>query len=503
MSTSLAYTPVEDIPLIHTELRKVFRSGKTKSVAFRKQQLSNLCYLIEDNWERFKDALQSDLGRPREEAELLELNGTLIEVKEAYDKVEKWAAPDSAPFSWLWFAMSPHVRNEPKGVVLLISPFNYPIYLLVSPFAAAIAAGNAIMLKPSELSPATAALFTELLPKYMDQEAYRIVNGAIPQTTKILELPFDHILYTGGARVARIVSAAAARHLTPVTLELGGKNPVVIDPECDLKASAKRIMWGKLSNGGQICLCPDYIVVPEHFQDALVEALKDAFHELHPEDPKTSGQLTRMVNTGHAERIKRLLDNTKGTVVIGGEVDVENKYVAPAIIKDVREGDSLLSEELFGPVLPIVPVKDIDEAIEFINQRDHALNLYIFSSDNKFKKKVMDNTQSGTISINEVILHVMTYGMPFGGVGESGTGYQTGKYAFDTFTHKRCTIDSPNWLDPALLSARYTPYNKRKFSFLNMLLKPSLPPRKGGPSVITKDGALSAKTSGVESILPK
>ncbi|KAI0727112.1 aldehyde dehydrogenase [Fomitopsis betulina] len=480
MSTSLAYTLVEDIPQIHEGLRQVFRSGKTKSIPFRKQQLLNLCYLVEENWERFKDALQSDLNRPRDEAQLLELNGTFIEVKEAYDNVEKWASSERAPFSWLWFASSPHIRNEPKGVVLTISPFNYPIYLLIVPLAAAIAAGNTVMIKPSELSAATAALITELIPKYLDQGAYRVVNGAIPETTKILELRFDHILYTGGARVARVVSAAAAKHLTPVTLELGGKNPVVVDPGCNLKIAAKRIMWGKLSNGGQICLCPDYILVPAYFQDALVEALKEAYHELHPQDPKTSGMLTRMVNTGHAERLKRLLDNTNGTVVFGGEVDVEKKYVEPTLVKDVRGDDSLLSEELFGPVLPIVPVKDVDEAIEFINQRDSALNLYIFSNNKSFKKKVLDNTQSGTVHINDVILQVMAYGMPFGGFGESGSGYQTGKYAFDTFTHKRCTMDSPTWLDPALLAARYTPYDPQKLGLLNWLLKPSLPTRRGG-----------------------
>ncbi|TFY68960.1 hypothetical protein EVJ58_g700 [Rhodofomes roseus] len=483
---SLKYTTVDDIPQIHQDLRRAFRTGKTKSIAFRKQQLLNLCYLVEDNWERIKDAFFADLGRPREEAQLLELNGTLGELKEAYDNVEKWAAPEKAPFSWLWFAMSPTIRNESKGVVLLISPFNYPLYLLLCPLAGAIASGNAVLMKPSELSPAMAALLTELVPRYLDPELYQIVNGGIPETTKILELPFDHILYTGGGRVARVVLAAAARHLTPVTLELGGKSPCVIDPKCDVKTAAKRIMWGKLVNAGQLCLSPDYVLVPEWFQETFVEALKDAYYELHPIDPKVSGQVTRMVNESHAARVKALIDNTKGTIVFGGEVDMETKYAAPTLIKDVRGDDSLMSEELFAPFLPVVPVKDVDEAIEFINERDHPLNIYVFTNNSAFKEKVFSNTRSGTAAANDTILHVMAYGMPFGGVGGSGTGCTTGKYIFDTFTHKRCTTDSPGWLDPALMAARYTPYNKSALRLLNALLKPTLPPRDGSMPLATK-----------------
>jgi len=409
-----------------------------------------------------------------------------MELKEAYDNVEKWASPEKAPFSWLWFAMSPVMRNEPKGVVLLISPFNYPLYLLLSPLSGAIASGNAVLMKPSELSPAMAALLTELFPRYLDPEVYRIVNGGIPETTKILELPFDHILYTGGGGVARIVLAAAAKHLTPVTLELGGKSPCVIDPRCDVKTAAKRIMWGKLINGGQLCLSPDYVLVPEWFQDTFVEALKNAYYELHPVDPEVSGQVTRMVNERHAARVKSLIDNTKGTIVFGGKVDLQSKYAAPALIKDVRGDDSLMSEELFGPFLPVVPLKDVDEAIDFINERDHPLNVYVFTNDAGFKEKVFSSTQSGTAAANDTILHVMAEGMPFGGVGASGTGYTTGKYAFDTFTHKRCTMDSPNWLDSALMAARYTPYNKGALRRLNWLFSRSLPPRDGSMPLTKK-----------------
>ncbi|KAF9802238.1 hypothetical protein IEO21_09917 [Rhodonia placenta] len=473
----MSCTPLEEIPKVYEGLKAAFRSGKTKPVAFRKAQLSQLLYLLDDNVGRFQQALHADLGRPFKEAQLLEINGTLLQLQGAHDNVEAWAAPQRAPFSLLWYPMSPITRKEPKGVVLIIGPFNYPVYLILCPLAAAIAAGNTVLLKPSELSMATATLLTELIPQYLDPDVVRVVNGAIPETTKILELPFDHILYTGNGCVGRIVSTAAAQHLTPVTLECSGKCPCVIDPKCDLKTAAKRIMWGKLANGGQICLCPDYVIVPAHFQDAVVEALVAAYKELHPIDPRESGEVTRMVNKRHAERIKKLVDTTRGTIVIGGEVDTETLYAAPTIVRDVGPKDSLMSEELFGPVLPIVPVSDVDEAIAFIGERDHPLCLYIFSNDAAFKTKVIDNTLSGTVAINDTLLQIGAP-TPFGGVGASGHGgYQSGKYAFETFTHMRPVTDSPNWLDSALMGARYTPYDESSFRQLNAVLHARLPPR--------------------------
>ncbi|KAH9840961.1 NAD-dependent aldehyde dehydrogenase [Rhodofomes roseus] len=407
MTDTLRYTPVEDIPKIRHELGLAFNSGRTRSIAYRKQQLSRLFYLVEDNQERIRQAIFSDLGRPRHEVDFLEISGTLLEIRDAYDNVEKWAAPQKSPFSLLWFTLSPATRKEPKGVVLIISPFNYPYFLTLTPLAAAIAAGNAAMLKPSELCPASASLLAELIPKYLDPELVRVVNGGVPETTKILELRFNHILYTGNNRVAQIICTAAAKHLTPVTLELGGKSPCVVDPKCNVKIATKRIWWGRLVNCGQVCLCPDYILVPESFQDEFVEALKDAYNELHPTDPKTSGMLGRIVNERHVERLQNLLDNTKGTIVFGGEIDKEARYVAPTLIRDVKADDSLMSEEIFGPLLPVVPVKDLDEAITFINSVDEALSVYIFTSDSKFKNKVIDNTRSGTAAANDTILHVM------------------------------------------------------------------------------------------------
>ncbi|TFY68036.1 hypothetical protein EVJ58_g1258 [Rhodofomes roseus] len=476
MTDTLRYTPVEDIPKIRHELGLAFNSGRTRSIAYRKQQLSRLFYLVEDNQERIRQAIFSDLGRPRHEVDFLEISGTLLEIRDAYDNVEKWAAPQKSPFSLLWFTLSPATRKEPKGVVLIISPFNYPYFLTLTPLAVAIAAGNAAMLKPSELCPASASLLAELIPKYLDPELVRVVNGGMPETTKAPTFYLnDLLLYTGNNRVAQIICTAAAKHLTPVTLELGGKSPCVVDPKCNVKIAAKRI-WSAC------------VQTTSSFRShSKTNSWKlDAYNELHPTDPKTSGMLGRIVNERHVERLQNLLDNTKGTIVFGGEIDKEARYVAPTLIRDVKADDSLMSEEIFGPLLPVVPVKDLDEAITFINSVDEALSVYVFTSDSKFKNKVIDNTRSGTAAANDTILHVMANDAPFGGYGASGYGYSTGKAAFDEFTHFRCTVDNPNWVEYTPMSARYTPYNLASLKRLTAFLHPRLPPRNGGSSSMGK-----------------
>ncbi|KDQ58413.1 hypothetical protein JAAARDRAFT_128720, partial [Jaapia argillacea MUCL 33604] len=432
----LKFTLIDEIEQIHSDLRKGFLSGKLKSMTYRKQQILNLAYLLKDNIERFQKAFEADLGRAALESDFLEINATITEVKGAYYGVEKWAKPEKPPLSINWTAMRPVTRKEPKGVVLIISPFNYPIWLSLAPFAGAIAAGNAAVIKPSELAPTISSLFAELFPKYLDPELFRVVNGAVPETTELLELQWDHILYTGSGRVAKVVATAAAKHLTPISLEVG-KSPVIVDPKCDVKIAAKRILWGKMANAGQTCVAPDYILVPQEFQDPLVDALTEVYHSFYPSGPAESNSFARIITVNHAERIKRLLDSSKGTIVVGGpgECDASKKYIAPTIVKDVGADDSLMSEEIFGPVLPIVPVKDLDEAIKFANARDHPLALYVFSIENSTKKKVFDNTQSGACVANEVLIHVAAEGLPFGGTGPSGSGYYTGKYSFHMFTH--------------------------------------------------------------------
>ncbi|KAJ3558601.1 hypothetical protein NM688_g822 [Phlebia brevispora] len=479
MASQLAYTPVEEIPKIHAELLSTFKSGKTKPIAYRKEQLAQLIYMIKDNEDRFFETLKADLGRPNFESEMLDTSITMSEAKYAYDNVEKWAKPERTPWDFNWFAMKPTIRKEPKGVVLLISPFNFPLFLGLAHMAGAIAAGNTVVLKPSELTPATAQLLAELFPKYLDPECYRLVNGDVPVVSKLLELPWNHILYTGNGRVAKIVLTAAAKTLSPVTTELGGKSPVIIDPRCDMKLAARRILWGKFSNAGQLCVAPDYALVPRAAQDAFLDACQEVYKSFYPVDPSSSDSFSRIVSEAHTKRIKRYIDETKGKVVVGGQADVEKRYIAPTIVKDVPLDDSLMEDEIFGPVLPVVPVNDVDEAIEFINSKDHPLALYIFSQDSSFKAKVANNTESGSVIANDVDIHVGTTDLPFGGTGPSGSGYLTGKYSFDTFTHLRGTLDNPWWVDAILLKGRYPPYTAAKTRTVRKAIAVSMPPRPG------------------------
>ncbi|KII87684.1 hypothetical protein PLICRDRAFT_141625 [Plicaturopsis crispa FD-325 SS-3] len=475
----LTYTPLDEIDKIHEALRAGFNSGKLKSIAYRKYQILQLGYLVKDNQQRFKDALASDLGRPPLETGMLEIGPTIGDAKTAYENVEKWAKSEKPPFSFNFFAMRPLIRKEPKGVVLIISPFNYPLWLSIGPIAGALAAGTPVCLKPSENSPATSALIAELVPKYLDEDLVRVVNGGIAESTKILDLQWDHILYTGGSHVGRIVAAAAAKHLTPVTLELGGKSPVVIDPACDLNLCARRLLWGKFTNAGQTCVAPDYVLVPAHFQGKLVDALKKTYNEFYPKGAAASSDFSRMVTPQHFSRVHRLVQNTSGTIVLGGDADEATKFIAPTVVSDVKPDDSLMSEEIFGPVLPIVPVKDVDEAIAFINKHDHPLVVYVFSQSAAFKAKVFDNTQSGATIANECNIHPGAEGLPFGGIGPSGSGYHTGKFTFDIFTHLRASMDSPGWLD-LILGSRFPPYSEKKDRALSQLT-PSLPARPKGP----------------------
>ncbi|KAH9996726.1 NAD-aldehyde dehydrogenase [Russula compacta] len=494
-------TPVDHIPVVYASLKNAFRTGRTKSIQFRRQQLLSLAYLVKDNIALFQKALASDLGRSDIESIVVEIGGTISEAVDAYHNVAKWSKPESARWSFNFFAMKPTIRKEPKGVVLIISPFNYPMWLALGPLAGAIAAGNACALKPSELTPAFSALLAELFPKYLDSELYTVVNGAIPETTKILELQWDHILYTGGSRVASIVLTAAAKTLSPVTTELGGKSPVVIDPNCDLKLTARRLIWGKVVNSGQTCVAPDYALVPKGIVDQFVQACKEVLKDFYPEGAESSDSYSRIISPSHFSRIKALLDRTEGKIVYGGSTNPQTKFVEPTIVTGIKANDSLMGEEIFGPILPVIEVEDVDEAIEFINARDHPLALYVFSSNSVFKGKVTESTQSGAVVMNDTLIHTIAEGLPFGGIGPSGSGYHTGKFSFDMFTHLRSTLDNPSFTD-RLLWSRYPPYDEKKMKSFMSLSFPSVParnaasghaePKRWGPLLIAGVVAMSS-----------
>jgi len=478
MAAPAFYTPLNDIEPIYLSLKKAYAQRKLADIEYRREQLSQLAHLFTDHRKAFLDALHTDLGRPAFESDILELTATVGEAVEAYKSVHKWTKPEYPPFDMTYGPMRPKVRKEPKGVVLIMGPFNFPIFCTFGPLAGAIAAGNSTVIKLSELTPATSALLGRLVPQYLNPDVVRIVNGGVEVTTKILELQWDHILFTGGSRVGRIVATAAAKHLTPTTLELGAKSPAIVDPKCNVKSAARKILWGRMSNAGQVCVSPDYVLVPRHFQSHLVNALREAYHEFYPKGPKES--IGRIVSDGHFARVKKMVDETEGTVVLGGKSDEATRYIEPTVVRSVRPDDSLMQDEIFGPVLPIVPVDDIEAAIKHINAGEKPLALYVFSQDKKLQEHIFSNTQSGAAVANEVIVHLAVPGLPMGGVGASGYGAHTGKFSFDTFTHLRSSIDSPTWLD-VVLKNRYPPYTSAKLKTMFSLILPSLPPRPGQP----------------------
>ncbi|KAI0749987.1 aldehyde dehydrogenase [Daedaleopsis nitida] len=482
------YTPLDEIPKIHETARRAFNSGRTKSIPFRKQQIARMGYMIKDNEARFKEALRIDLGRHDLETEFFDFGPVYKEVRIAYDNVEKWTKPVNVEFNLSWFAMGPKMKAEPKGVVLIVPAFNLPLFLSMIPLAGVLAAGCAAVIKPSEANPTVNKLLAELVPKYLDPELVQVVQGAVAETTKALELRWNHIIYIGGGQVARIIAAAAAKHLTPVTLELGGKNPVVVDPNVDLKMTARRLLWGRAINAGQVCTAPEYVLVPRKIQDALIAEFQEAYTTFYPDGPENSDSLSRIVSQKHAARIKGLLDNTKGEIILGGKVDVEKRYVAPTIVNNVSADDSLMSEcvsscylssygEVFGPVLSLVPVEDVDEALEFIRTREeHSLAVYVFTADKKFRDKVWENTKSGAALANETIISPGIPGAPVGGVGASGYGYYAGKWAFEQFTHWRVMLDNPGWIDSLAMAWRYPPYKPGHRAWIDMIY-PALPAR--------------------------
>ncbi|KAI0672045.1 NAD-dependent aldehyde dehydrogenase [Trametes maxima] len=447
---------LSNIPKIHERARQAFSSGKTKSISFRKEQIAQVGYLVRDNEEPIINSLKLDLGRPAHETISSDLQGVYTDVSEAYHNVENWVQPYSSEFQMPFAAMCPRLKAEPKGTTLILSPFNYPLVLSLSPL-------------------------------YLDNDLYHVVNGGIHETTKVLELQWDHIFYVGSGRVGRVVAEAAAKHLTPCTLEpASGKNPVVVDSHADLKLVAKRVLWGKFTNAGQVCLAPDYLIIERGLQDALIAEIEDAYRAFYPEGPAVSDSFGRIVSEAHTARIEGLLNATEGRVALGGDVDVPRKYVAPTILRDVGEDDALMKDgvEIFGPVLPIVPVDDINESIRIINARSCPLAVYVFSPDEAFQNQVFNNTQSGAAVANDTVINASIPGLPIGGVGASGYGYYTGKHGFDQFTHLRVFSDNPAWTDGAGFGTRYPPYKQV------MLPPPTLPPRPAAGNVSSKSAEI-------------
>ncbi|KAH9887287.1 aldehyde dehydrogenase [Cubamyces lactineus] len=464
-SGSLVFHTNQQIDEIYARLTKTFQSGVTRPLEYRRRQLLQLARMVQDNHTAFEDALLADLNKPRIETTVSEVSHLITSVLYTVENFEQWAQPDPCETKETWRSgWGATLYKEPKGVALIISPWNYPLVLTMNPLIGAIAAGCPAVLKPSELVPTLTELLADLTSKYLDPNAYVVVKGGVPETTHMLDLRWDHIFYTGNSRVGRLVATAAGRHLTPVTLELGGKSPAVITDDCDLDVAARRVLNGKIQNAGQLCVAPDYALVPRAKVDAFVQSLKKAHDEFWPEgDHPLTGSVpvSNIINPRHHARVVDLLNRTKGKVVLGGEIH-KDKSISPTILTDVPEDDVLMEEENFAPFLPIIAVDDIDHAIRIINGQPIPLVIYVFSDQEGMKEKFLQRTRSGQLVFNDVMMQFCAHEMPFGGQGESGYGMWFGKTTFDTFTHFRGFINVPTAQEPFLMF-RYRPYTNEKY----------------------------------------
>jgi len=449
-------------------LRREHATGFAGTVAFRTDQLERMIRLIEENESAFTEALRADMGKPDIETYAGEIAISLTELKVMRKNLAKWAAPEPVSVPLVSRPGKAWVQREAKGIVLVISPWNYPLQLSLLPVATAIAAGNAVVLKPSELAPATSHLLAETLPRYLDPRTVRVIEGAVEETTALLEQRWDHIFYTGNATVGRIVMRAAAEHLTPVTLELGGKSPAIVDRDARLKVAARRIVWGKFFNAGQTCVAPDHVIVQRDVHRELVAHMVEAVQAFYGEDPQASADYGRIVNDRHFRRLTGLIDaGGFERVAVGGQSDAATRFIAPTILDEVSLDAALMREEIFGPLLPVIVVDDLDAALQVVNAGPKPLALYAFTEDGATTERIVRETSSGGMCINHTILHLGVPGLPFGGVGESGMGAYHGKWGFDELSHRKSVLERPTNFDPPVA---YPPFGALKRKLVRTIL---------------------------------
>lgn len=448
---------------IHQSLVQTFRE-QPLSLKDRRQALLSIKQLLVNNEERIFSALKKDLGRAKFESYVAEIALIKEEIDLAVKSLKSWTKKRHTKTPLVFQPGFSYIEPRPKGVILIIAPWNYPFQLSLVPLVSAIAAGNAIMLKPSELAPTCAALIKEMLDS-LSLDYIKVICGDADTAKDLLDLTFDHIFYTGSTKIGALVMAKAAQNLTPVTLELGGKSPCIIDESADLKLSAKRIMWAKCLNTGQTCIAPDYILIHGNLQDQFVDYAKEQLLSMYGKHPKNSPDLGRIINERHFDRLVSYLAD--GRVVHGGRFNKDERFIEPSILIDVNLDSTLMNEEIFGPILPIVPVDNIDQAIQFIRKRAHPLALYLFAKDSRIIERVLNNTLSGGVSVNDCLNHVGIQGLPFGGVRHSGIGSYHGVHGFNTFSHFRAVHHRSNMLDNPI---KYPPYSPNKLKLARIVM---------------------------------
>jgi len=447
--------------------RVYFRSHATRPLGFRRARLRELHAAIEAHEAELLASLHADLHKPPQEAFASELGIVLGEIRHALGHLQQWMKPRRGRSSLLTWPGRAHVYPEPYGVALIVAPWNYPFQLLFTPLVGAIAAGNCACLKPSELAPQTSAVMSRLIRATFPEEYIAVVEGGRVETEALLEQHFDCIFFTGSTQVGRSVMTAAARHLTPVTLELGGKSPCIVCGDSPLDVTARRIVWGKYMNAGQTCVAPDYVLVDRTLRNALIAAMSQAIREFYGPDPLASPDYGRIVNRLHFDRLVEYLN--QGTIAHGGGSSASELYIEPTILTNVSLDAPVMEEEIFGPILPVVDFVDFEQALAFLRNRPAPLALYLFTNDRQTQQRLVAETCSGGVCINDTVVHLLGKDLPFGGVGESGIGAYHGRASFDAFTHFKSVMERALWADPGV---RYPPFRrplgtfKRIFRFM-------------------------------------
>ncbi|CAJ1581037.1 aldehyde dehydrogenase family protein [[Mycobacterium] wendilense] len=444
------------------ELQSVFATGRTKPLQWRLAQLAGIERLCQEQEAAIAEALAADLGRSAVEAWLGDIASTVAEAAYARKNLKKWMRRKRVGLPLAQRPGSGWVQYDPLGVVLIIGPWNYPLYLSLGPLVAAVAAGNCAVVKPSELAPATSALLARLIPRYLDGDAIKVIEGDAGTTQSLLAQGFDHALFTGGTEVGRKIMAAAAPTLTPVTLELGGKSPVIVTADADLDVAARRIAWVKLLNSGQTCIAPDYVLVDRTVRDELVAKIVETIRAFRAGDSPS----LRIVNERQFDRLASLIATASGKVVAGGGSNRAELRIEPTVIVDPAPSDPLMGEEIFGPILPILTIESTDAAVKFINARPKPLALYVFTKSTQTGRRLIDAIPSGGAVINHLAMHCLVPQLPFGGVGDSGMGAYHGRWGFEALSHRRAVLAKPAKPDPSLV---YPPYTERALKIMRRL----------------------------------
>lgn len=446
-------------------MHRFYATGTTKDIDFRISKLKSLGKAIQRNQLAIEAALYSDLGKSPEESFLTEIQLLLDDIRYQIRHLKKWAKPKRVGSGLALFPSTSNIIYEPYGVVLIIAPWNYPFQLLIEPLIGAIAAGNCAVLKPSPQAPATSALSASLLSDLFDPDFVRVFTGEGEELDRLLNERFDYIFFTGSPITGRYIMQKAAVNLCPVTLELGGKSPCVVLHSANIALTAKRIAFGKFINAGQTCVAPDYVLVQREQKPVLIQALKVTLQQFYGENPLNSPHYGRIVNPRFFDRLLNMLDTSGGLVVSGGNSDRDKRYIEPTLVDEPSLESALMQEEIFGPILPLIAIDSLEEAVAFINSRNKPLALYVFGSEAE-GKHVLAQTSSGGACLNDTILHVANKHLPFGGVGESGIGHYHGRYSFETFSHQRSVVSSRLWFD---LAGKYPPY--KQFKWIKWMLK--------------------------------